>query len=270
VDRPIDRRRAMRLLAGSLALAHTRPIWADTKPDSEPIEIPEGFDRPDRYGEVWGGLEYQGRKALCQIPVSIRQQNTDGSAPGPMDGLCVIASQVTDGRWVELLEDMERLWKTALARPGGYHPAKMKALALEVVPHLKHHSYEGLEIAWMRQWLEVGVAIGVTLGTGRGYQYQDISHMVSLIHMDDEYVALIDNNWAKAVAWMPIKVFQERFTMTAGYGWAFWWDVLPPQRLMPSTSNAWLIAASALMGLGTGAIGVSAGLAGLHFTRRGV
>jgi hypothetical protein len=192
--------------------------------------LPPGFDQPDERGEVWAQVEHDGVTAYCPIPRALRQRNTGGSDGA---GLCVIASQVTDGRYQQLAAAVEALWAEAKTRPGGYYPTKLKELMAEVAPEVPYKSYEGRETAWMEATLRSGIPIGVTYGTGRGYDYQSIAHMVSLVHLDSEVAGVIDNNFPGYVAWMPLAEFRRRFTMPSGEGWAFYLDV-PSKPLKPA------------------------------------
>lgn len=185
-------------------------------------QLPPGFDMPDERGEVWSQVEYDGTTAYCPIPRELRQKNTGGSDGA---GLCVIASQVTDGRWQALTAAVERLWAVAKTRPGGYYPSKLKALMAEHAPEVPYKSYEGTDVAWMEGVLKTGIPIGVTYGTGRGYRYQRIAHMVSLVHLDTRATGIIDNNFPGFVAWMPLAEFQRRFILGADAGWAFYLNV---------------------------------------------
>ena len=234
-------------------------------PLGDPDDLPEGFDRPDGRGEVWGGISYQGRTAQCPIPHALRKRNEGGSDGA---GLCVIASQVCDGNWQAMVAEMADFWRAAKERRGGYWPERLKGLVKELHPEIKYLSYEGDETDWMQLWLGYGVPVGVTYGTGRGYRYQQISHMVSLVGLWDDLAAVIDNNFPRWVAWMPRAEFDRRFTMTGGYGWGFLWRKLMKDRGAPETEDA-AIALLAAAGLGIGGLGLlgGAGLIGAAIGR---
>lgn len=178
----------------------------------------------------------------------------------------MIASQVCDGNWQAMVAEMADFWRVARSRPGGYWPDRLKKLVKELHPEIKYLSYEGDETDWMELWLGYGVPVGVTYGTGRGYRYEQISHMVSLVGLWDDYAAVIDNNFPRWVAWMPRPEFNRRFTMSGGYGWGFLWRRLVRTPGLPDLVGdvAPLVAAAGLGLLGLGGVGllVALGLAG--------
>ena len=235
-------------LQSATGVALLLPSWAAAQ---QPERIPPGYETPDERGEVWAPVQWNGHVPYCNIPRALRQRNTDGSAPGGSDGLCVIASQVTDGRYQSLVREVNSLWETAKQRPGGYHPAKMKALAYEIMPHVPFKSYEGRETGWMEAVLKQGIPIGTTMGTGRAYHYARIAHMVSTVHYSasEGIAAIIDNNWPAAVVFLPIQEYARRFTLGLGYGWAFYWDV----PTLPSVAASSEIGPALALGLTAGA-----------------
>jgi hypothetical protein len=263
----MHRRRFLRAASlGAAALALPRIGRAQDDRD----RMPPGFDSPDERGEVWAHIEYDGTRAICPIPRAYRQRNTGGSNGA---GLCVIASQKTDGtyqfedeQYREQLRQVGAMWETAKQRPGGYHPGKLKALMAEVAPSIPYESYEGDDIAWMPAVLAKGIPIGVTYGTGRLYRYQPIAHMVSLVHLDDRLAGVVDNNAPHWVAWMPRREFERRFGM-GGFGWAFYLNIPrpgPSPGPAPSPDGGGLafalasvaaVGLAAFTGLGLGALG---------------
>jgi hypothetical protein len=196
-------------------------------------------DTPDHRGEVWGGLvdPVTGTKAQVQIPLELRQRNSVGTNGA---GLCVIASQVTDGRKQERPAEVQGLWDTAKRRWGGYSPPKLKSLVAEVCPELPYLSYEGADTDGLERLTRQGIPIGVTYSTGKLYGYRHIAHMVSLIHLDSARAAVIDNNKPEVVAWMPRAEFDRRFR-DRGEGWAFLWQ-LASARLGPVSLDGLLVA----------------------------
>lgn len=266
----MNRRRflASAAVAGAYALA-PRSLRAQ-----DDDRLPPGFDQPDERGEAWAQVEYDGTTAYCPIPRNLRQKNTGGSDGA---GLCVIASQVTDGNHQGLMAAVEKLWAVAKTRPGGYYPGKLKALMAEHAPDVPYKSYEGADVAWMEGVLKTGIPIGVTYGTGRGYQYQQIAHMVSLVHLDSKATGIIDNNFPGFVAWMPTSEFARRFVLGPGDGWAFYLDVPTrkpgpkpnpkpnPGPLAPDAGG--IDAGSALWGFSAAAVGVGIGVAANRLAR---
>lgn len=267
-----SRRRFLRsaVAAGAALSFPARGLHArSVRVQGDDDRMPPGFDRPDDRGEFWAQVEHDGVTAYCPIPVEMRKKN-EGGTDGA--GLCVIASQVTDSNWQQIGEVGATLWKTAKQRRGGYWPERLKELMAELAPEIPYQSYEGRDTTWMEHQLQSGIPIGVTYGTGRGYEYQQIAHMVSLVHLDSEWGAVVDNNFPGFVAWMPRAEFDRRFVLGIGEGWAFYFDIpapQPDQPFIPSSSGGIvlpMLAATAAGGLAcltlatATAIGVGGGL----------
>lgn len=196
------------------------------RPGAAAVREPSAPDTPDHRGEVWGGLTdpVTGTRAQVRIPLELRQRNSVGI---DFLGLCVIASQTTDGRQQGRAAEVAELWAAAKQRTGGYSPDKLKRLVAQVCPGMPYLSYEGADTDGLARILARGIPVGVTYSTGKLYGYRHIAHMVSLVHLDARRAAVIDNNKPEVVAWMPRAEFDRRFR-DRGEGWAFLWQIAPP------------------------------------------
>jgi hypothetical protein len=170
-----------------------------------------------------GGRYAPDNKTEIQIdlPGAQHMENTGGSDGA---GLCVFTSISHSARWqhVELLENF-RDWMTRY--PGGSWPdktaQKIKQIAAEKkLPEPQYLQVEGgkeiLDV--LRAALSSGRMPGVTYAfspTGR-YSGRRIAHMVNLVHLDDRYACVLDNNYIKpleaAYEWMSVDQFLKTFT----------------------------------------------------------
>ncbi len=172
---------------------------------------------PDHRGEVVTDVpEWQGVKANAPIPGYMHILN-EGGSDGL--GLCVIASNVIDGTY----QDVEGLnagkdspvWLMAKARPGGYYPSKLEALFREAGLQTAWFSAEGSTdelLPIIEHYTRQGIPVGVTMNTGALYKYKPIAHMVSCIHLDDQWACIVDNNNPGYYHWMPRDEFARRLT----------------------------------------------------------
>lgn len=191
---------------------------------------------PDRRGEVILPVPaYQGRTANAPIPPEQHVRNEGGSDGS---GLCVIASILANGQYQRVpgLEGgkQSRLWQTAKSRPGGYYPEKLEALVKQVAPNEKWASYYGGDTAVLKSFSSKGYPIGATMNTGRQYGYQSIAHMISLLHFDDAWACVADNNFVGQYSWMPAKEFERRWK-DGDIGWAWIWTRMSP--LLPRVAG---------------------------------
>lgn len=176
-------------------------------------------DTPDRHGEVWGGDTHPSGRPTAQVILTHRQKNTDGSAPGPADGLCVIASVVNALHTQGYHAEADALWAEAKRRPGGYGPEKLERLFADVCPHIKFVSIVGTSTVPLERLLRAGIPVSATLRTAKLYQGRPIHHMVNPVHLDDEYSAWVDNNKPEVTSWAPRGLYDQR-AIDGGSLWA--------------------------------------------------
>jgi len=167
-------------------------------------------------GASVGGPEKDGLRIACELPPSMHQKNTGGSDGA---GLCVYASARHAGR---LQNDpaFEGLFDWMRKRPGGSYPSKFKRTleefckerGLAVPPYVQVESND-LEV--LRLACRTGRMPGVTYSfspTGR-YGGQRIAHMVSLVHADEKWFVILDNNFVgeHAYEWLSPAEFARTY-----------------------------------------------------------
>lgn len=149
------------------------------------------------------------------LPASQMLHNTGGSDGA---GLCVFTSINHAALWshVELLEGF-RDYMTKY--PGGGWPQKVDQYIAKIakekgVPVPSYVQAEGMNsLDLLKAATSAGRMPGVTYSyspTGR-YNGQKIAHMVNLVHMDDTYACILDNNYPgdDKYEWMTIAEFQK-------------------------------------------------------------
>mgnify|MGYP002784804465 CR=1 FL=1 len=176
---------------------------------------------------IGGKVAPDGKTEIAlDLPGSQHLKNAGGSDGA---GLCVFTSIAHSARWqrVELLENF-RDWMKQY--PGGGYPEKVNQKIAQLAKERGQAPPRYLQIEGGRELLEVlraAVASGrmpsVTYfvsPSGR-YRGQRIAHMVSLVHLDDRYACVLDNNYpgVDQYEWMSIDEFLRSFTGSRA-GWA--------------------------------------------------
>jgi hypothetical protein len=170
-----------------------------------------------------GGLRTpDGKPVQLDFPVERHLKNAVGRDGA---GLCVFTSlaQAADWQNVEVLRDF-RDWMRQ--HPGGGWPEKVDEMIQRLcrergVPPPDYLHYQGNEITLLKLACKTGRMPCVTYcysPAGR-YQGRRIAHMVNLLHADERWFAVLDNNFPGSVEWMNESEFRRTFT-GLGEGWA--------------------------------------------------
>jgi hypothetical protein len=178
---------------------------------------------------VVDGPTHQGVEVTIDLPESQHVRNRGGSKDGV--GLCVFASMDMAARWSNYEKLIGIIAK--IERGGGW-PEKVDQVIKEHAPDLKYVQVDGTaDMALLDQAMKSRRAACVTYGYGERYGGQTISHMVLLVHLDDEWACIVDNNFPGTYEWMSRDEFKRRWVHPSGKGWAF---VLlsPPPPPVPS------------------------------------
>lgn len=138
-------------------------------------------------------------RPTVNVPYDMRQHNyTSG-------GSCVHASLITLLRWQNRSEDAAMWrrtykggeWATSIAR-------KMDGRGIRYA-----YTTEG-DVEFLEWACDTRRGCGVTVNGG--------AHMVTLVHLDEEWAALLDNNDISTFNWVPRDEFLDEWH--SSYGWA--------------------------------------------------
>lgn len=173
---------------------------------------------------VGGDIAPNGNEIALDLPRMCRVKNRGGSDG---KGLCVFASAKHSAVWAHV-EPLEEIFEYMWTRPGGGWPDKLKQTILDICrekgePPPRFINYEGRELSVLRVAIDNGHMPGITYyrsASGR-YSGQRISHMVSLVHLDDQWAGILDNNFPGEIEWVDVRTFHEVWTGGQGNGWAF-------------------------------------------------
>lgn len=162
-------------------------------------------------------------EVTCDLPVEQRIKNIGSRADGA--GMCVMSSCEMSARWANL-EVLRGLRDWCARQPGGAYPAKVdrqfkefcaaKGIALQ--PYLQ---YEGKDPALLREALRTGRMPCVTYNGHDPHYAGSIAHMVNLIHLDEHWAVILDNNFTgqNELVWLTPDDFRRRWLGNGG-GWA--------------------------------------------------
>lgn len=199
-----------------------------SKPDVRPE--PPKPDKPRRkpwgeqdapVGAAVGRVAPDGTEPQIDLPNNLHRRNTASKGLGN----CVFTSIHHSALWSEVPALMEfPKWLTAKGIPGGGYPSKVAKLIPEMckdrnVPVPQYVQVEGNDLEILKLACRTGRMPSVTYSrspTGR-YGGRSIAHMVSLIHADDKWFGVLDNNYpgADALEWMS----PEQFLRAYSPGW---------------------------------------------------
>jgi hypothetical protein len=171
---------------------------------------------------VGSNIAPDGTEVQLDLPPSLHLKNRGGSDGA---GLCVFASLTHSGRWAED-PVFKGLFDYMTTQPGGGYPEKVDRVvstyaAKNNLPKPNYLQVEGKDLEVLKTATKNGLMPGVTYSfspTGR-YGGQRIAHMVSLVHLDDKWAGLLDNNFPGTIEWMTPLEFQKTYTGGGG-GWA--------------------------------------------------
>lgn len=176
--------------------------------------------------KVGGTVLPDGREIQIDLPGNLHTKNTASKGLG----LCVFTSIRHSSLWanLELLQDFPK-YLIDKGIPGGGYPEKVDALIKRIaqekgVPVPAYIQVEGKDLEILKLACKSGRMPGVTYAyspTGR-YGGQRIAHMVSLVHADDQWFTVLDNNYIGANSYEHMTPAEFLKVYTGGQnGWAF-------------------------------------------------
>lgn len=166
--------------------------------------------------QIMGPIGPDGTEVVCDLPEPEHIKNVGGRDGA---GLCVFSSIEMAGRWqnVEELRGFQQKMRQEL---GGGWPEKVNAMMAKYAPGVKFVQYSGSSPAILDLAMKTGRMVSVTYGYSERYGTR-VAHMVNLVHLDDKWAVVLDNNFpgANSLEWMPRAEFLRRWQMMGG-GWA--------------------------------------------------
>lgn len=136
--------------------------------------------------------DYEQERPTVNLEEVLRQSNWIGSQN---EGSCVHASMIMLFRW-QGRDDLADLWKANYEN--GEWPS---ALAAKFDAHDVRYAYTSYEndVSFIEWACATRRGCGVTVRGG--------AHMVIVVHMDAEWVGILDNNHIEEIKWVPRQVF---------------------------------------------------------------
>lgn len=192
-------------------------------------------------GQGWFGAKVAGTVApdgktevQLDLPASLHKHNISSARLG----CCVFRSGDHAAHWSNepALMDWPE-WMVKKGIPGGGYPEKVTKLVKQIakdrgMPEPVILQVEGKDIEIIKLAARNGLMPCVTYGqspTGR-YGGQLIDHMVNLVHADDQWFCVLDNNYVDGpqhLEWMTPAEFQRAYTIRGG-GWSYFILKPPP------------------------------------------
>jgi len=141
-------------------------------------------------------------RPTVNVPLGLRQRNWLGSEG---EGSCVHASLISVMRWQGKYE-LADLWRRSYG-DGEY----MSRLAKKLDANNVIYAYVTNGDVNFLEW-------ACSTRRGCGVTVQGGAHMVTLVHLDNEWAAILDNNDVDKFKWIPRATFIAEWK--ASYGWA--------------------------------------------------
>lgn len=192
-----------------------------------------GLPEPVIYtAKVGGKIAPDGRTEIqIDLPGHLHRENIGSPPPRfPGDprslGCCVFRSLDHAAHWqnVKVLQGFPE-WMVKEGIPGGGWPEKVRSLVSRKckqagVPVPDYIQVEGMDLEILKLACATGRMPSVTYGfspTGR-YNHQKVAHMTNVVHCDDAWVAILDNNFIgeNKYEWMTPAEFRRVYAP----GWA--------------------------------------------------
>jgi hypothetical protein len=206
-----------------------KPVTPQPQPKPAPCPPDKPCPRPRHWtplaplqASVGGPVAPDGTEAQCDLPPELHLKNRGGSDGS---GLCVFASMTHSGRWQNdpaFSAVFEWMW----SHPGGGYPEKVDRVVEQMcreksLPKPSYLQVEGGDVEILRTACRNGLMPGVTYSFSPSGRYggQRIAHMVSLVHADERWFGILDNNYPGTVEWLTPDEFRRSYTGGGG-GWA--------------------------------------------------
>jgi hypothetical protein len=161
----------------------------------------------------WGATAPKKERPTINVPASMRQSNWRGPQG---QGSCVHASMISLFRWQYRLKTADH-WRRAYG--DGEYPEDLAA----------KFDREGIRYAYVTNGDVRFLEWACRTRRGAGVTVLGGAHMVCLVHLDDKWAAILDNNSVERFVWVPRETFIAEWK--ASYGWAVTPIYTPPAPL---------------------------------------
>lgn len=153
----------------------------------------------------------------CDLPRELRKKNIASSGLG----CCVFRSTDYAGHWQhepEVYDLPEKMVKAGI--PGGGYPEKYDKVLKQLAPHVKYVQDTSGDPEVLKAILASGRIACVTYNGSDCHYSGHIDHMVCLVHFDDKWACVSDNNFIEEnqFVWMSPDEFVKRWKGSGG-GW---------------------------------------------------
>ena len=142
------------------------------------------------------------------LPRELREQNWGG-------GSCVHASTVHLLRW-QGHHELADWWRASYS--GGEYSERLN----------RRLNAAGLKYAFTVEGDTAFLEWALRTRRGAGITYWP-SHAVNLVHLDDQWAGLLDNNRVEQIIWIPRAEFLRRWRDYGGWAWTLVYNPPPPK-----------------------------------------
>ena len=175
---------------------------------------------------VSGPRAPDGTEVQCDLPVDLHRRNSVSQG----QGCCVWTSIHHAAVWQNVPAYQEApAWIQQHRIPGGAYPRAVERYLPQMARERGYDTtpaflnYEGNDLELLRLACRTGrmPAVTYTFSPSGRYGGQRIAHMVNLVHADDRWFAVLDNNYVgeNQLEWMTPEEFRKTWT-GFGTGWA--------------------------------------------------
>lgn len=186
-----------------------------------------------------GHIGPDGRVIRNNMPMSLFIRNRGGSDGA---GLCVFTSIYHTGVYQGL--PLQGFRKFMEKRPGGGWPEKVDrmlsqyAKEAQVYLPLYSHVYGRKSMSLIQQAISRGYMVCITWGTDYShYNGETIAHMVNAVYCDDQWGAIVDNNFPDEVLWVKRPTFDMYAAWTGRRNDDGLWAIIFVDNAMPFSNK---------------------------------
>ncbi len=173
-------------------------------------------------GATTGRVAPDGTEPQIDLPANLHLKNRGGRDGA---GLCVFASITHAAHW-QSVKELEDFFQWMFSKPGGGYPSKVTRMVEQKCKEMgkpvpAYLQVEGSDVEILKLACRTGRMPSVTYNyspTGR-YGGRKIAHMVSLVHADDKWFGVLDNNYPgpDKIEWIEPTTFQRDYGAKSGW-----------------------------------------------------